>query len=124
MQYVGTEPNPDQDVRQARFFYDGIELGFYEYVRVAVSGGRMDYNPVYEVKATMRTLCNDLKDHARQYVNLAFSDGIAAQAASLAALPANIYSSDSPEWESYSPPRRATRACAWRSRSSIPTSAR
>jgi hypothetical protein len=107
VQYVGTEPNPDQDVRQARFFYDGIELGFYEYVRVSVSGGRMDYNPVYEVKATMRTLCNDLKDRA-QYVNLAFSDGIAGKPHP-SRLPANIYSSDSPEWESYATPARDAR---------------
>jgi len=42
--------------------YDGVEIGFFEYVRVAISGGKMEYNPVYEVKATMRTLCNDLKD--------------------------------------------------------------
>ena len=42
VQYVGTEPNKTQDVKKARFLYNGQELGFYEYVRVAVSGGKMD----------------------------------------------------------------------------------
>ncbi len=60
VQYIGTEPNPKMDVTKAHYVYNGEELGFYEYVRVAVSGGRMDFNPVYELKATMKTLCNDL----------------------------------------------------------------
>ena len=78
VQYVGTEPNPKQDVKAARFFYNGQELGFYEYVRVAVSGGKMDFNPVYELKATMKTLCNDLNDRA-QYVDLDIKDRISVR---------------------------------------------
>ena len=76
MQYLGTEPNPG-DVRAARFSYNGAPLGFYEYARVAVSGGRSDFNPVYELESTMRTLCNDLEDR-RQAVDQAVQDGIAA----------------------------------------------
>ena len=53
--------NPSTDVKKARFVYNGAELGFYEYVRVAVSGGKMAFNPIYELKATMKTLCNDLR---------------------------------------------------------------
>jgi hypothetical protein len=106
-QYVGTEPNKSQDVTKARFVYNSQELGFYEFVRVAVSGGKMDFNPVYELKATMGTLCNDLKDRA-QYVDLAFADGIAPKAHP-GRLPDNIYGSEDKEWEEYSTPSRDAR---------------
>jgi hypothetical protein len=107
VQYTGTEPNPKQDVTKARFVYNGQELGFYEYIRVAVSGGRMDFNPVYELKATMQTLCNDLKDRA-QYVDLAFADSIAVKPHP-SRLPDNIYGSENEEWEEYSTPSRDAR---------------
>jgi hypothetical protein len=107
VQYVGTEPNPKQDVAKARFVYNGNELGFYEYVRVAVSGGRMDFNPVYELKATMKTLCNDLNDRA-QYVDLDIKDGISVKPHP-DRLPDNIYGSSNVEWETYSTPSRDAR---------------
>ncbi len=107
VQYVGTETNPKQDVRLARYFYNGEELGFYEYVRVAVSGGRMDFNPVYELKATMTTLCNDLRDRA-QYVDLDIHDGIAMKPHP-ERMPDNIYGSENVEWETYSTPSRDAR---------------
>jgi hypothetical protein len=107
VQYVGTEPNPSGDVKKARYTYNGIKLGFYEYARVAISGGKMDYNPIYELRQTMRTMCNDLGDRA-QYVNLAISDGIANKEHP-ARLPDNIYGSDNTEWENYSTPSRDAR---------------
>jgi hypothetical protein len=64
-------------------------LGYYEYVRVAVSGGRTDFNPVYELQAGMRTLCNDLGDRA-QAVNQAVANGISAKPHP-GRLPRNIY---------------------------------
>jgi hypothetical protein len=107
VQYVGTEPNPKQDVTKAHYVYNGQQLGFYEYVRVAVSGGRMDFNPVYELKATMGTLCNDLRDRA-QYVDLDLKDGIAVKEHP-SRLPDNIYGSANLEWETYSTPSRDAR---------------
>jgi hypothetical protein len=107
VQYVGTEPNPKQDVKKAQYVYNGVELGFYEYVRVAVSGGKTDYNPIYELKATMKTLCNDLNDRA-QYVDLAIKDGLADRPHP-SRLPDNIYGSDNQEWETYSTPSRDAR---------------
>jgi hypothetical protein len=107
VQYVGTEPNPKQDVKKARFYYNGEELGFYEYVRVAVSGGKMTYNPIYELKATMKTLCNDLNDRA-QYVDLDIKDGVVNRPHP-SRLPDNIYGSDNQEWETYSTPSRDAR---------------
>ena len=79
VQYQGTEPDPSGDIAGARFSYNGAPLGFYEYVRVAVSGGKSDFNPVYELESTMRTLCNDLEDR-RQAVDLAVKDGVGAAA--------------------------------------------
>ncbi|MBS0471391.1 MAG: hypothetical protein JSR60_09985 [Proteobacteria bacterium] len=107
VQYVGTEPNPSGDVKKAHYVYNGQELGFYEYIRVAVSGGRMDFNPIYELKATMTTLCNDLKDRA-QYVDNDINDGIAHKPHP-GRLPDNIYGSDNLEWETYSTPSRDAR---------------
>jgi hypothetical protein len=107
IQYLGTKPNPTKDVKTARFFYNDAELGFYEYVRVAVSGGKMSFNPIYELKATMKTLCNDLNDRA-QYVDLDIKDGISVKNHP-GRLPDNIYGSDDKEWEEYSTPSRDAR---------------
>ena len=100
VQYTGTDG-------QGHFAYGGVTLGFYEYVRAAVSGGRTDYNPVYELRATIQTLCNDLNDRA-QAVNQAVANGIAAKPHP-ARLPPNIYASDEGEWEAYATPARDAR---------------
>ena len=107
VQYAGTESNPSMDVKKAHFVYNGAELGFYEYVRVAVSGGKMSFNPIYELKATMKTLCNDLRDRA-QYVDLDIKDGISVKNHP-GRLPDNIYGSDDGQWEEYSTPSRDAR---------------
>ncbi|MGD0191985.1 MAG: hypothetical protein ABSD74_14690 [Rhizomicrobium sp.] len=107
VQYTGTELNPSNDVTKAKFSYDGAKLGFYEYVRAAVSGGRTTYNPVYELQATMRTLCNDLGDRA-QYVDQAIAEGLQNKPHP-DRLPENIYGSADNTWESYSTPSRDAR---------------
>jgi hypothetical protein len=104
VQYLGTEQGPDG---RPRFSYNGAPLGFYEYVRVAVSGGRMDFNPVYELEGTMQTLCNDLHDRA-QSVEQATANGISTKLHP-SEIPANIYSSDDTIWESYATPARDAR---------------
>ena len=104
VQYLGTDRTADG---RPAFSYNGAPLGFYEYVRVAVSGGRTDFNPVFELEATMKTLCNDLNDRA-QYVNQATANGISAKLHP-AAIPANIYLSDDNDWESYATPARDAR---------------
>ena len=107
VQYRGTQSNPTHRIKTARFAYKGIELGFYEYVRAAVSGGRMKYNPVFELRETMRSLCNDLKDRA-QYVDQAIQEGYPDKPHP-ARLPDNIYGTDDNEWETYSTPSRDAR---------------
>lgn len=100
VQYLGTDG-------QGHYAYNGAALGYYEYVRAAVSGGRTDFNPVYELRATMQTLCNDLNDRA-QAVNQAVANGIAARPHP-GRLPQNIYLSEDGEWEAYATPARDAR---------------
>ena len=107
VQYLGTESNPRREVKGAHYVYNDVNLGFYEYVRAAMSGGKVTYNPVYELHMTMRTLCNDLKDRA-QYVDQAIAAGIEDKLHP-DRLPDNIYGSDDPEWESYATPSRDAR---------------
>ncbi|NDD66334.1 hypothetical protein EBZ35_01600, partial [bacterium] len=55
-QYHGNvDPDPKGDWRKARFAYDGMEMGFYEYARTSMAGGKLSFNPVAELKATMKT---------------------------------------------------------------------
>jgi hypothetical protein len=106
-QYTGNVPGTIGDGENARFAYNNIELSFYEYLRVAVAGGKPTYNPVYELRSTMRTLCNDLKDRVFA-VDLAVKQGIDKKAQP-AHLPDNIYNAGDEEWESYSTPSRDAR---------------
>lgn len=100
VQYLGTDG-------RGNFAYGGAALGYYEYVRVAVSGGRTDFNPVYELQAGMRTLCNDLGDRA-QAVNQAVANGISVKPHP-GRLPPNIYLAADAEWEAYATPARDAR---------------
>jgi hypothetical protein len=112
VQYTGTELGPANDLTKPRYSYNGAQLGFYEYVRVAVSGGRMSFNPTYELQATMQTLCNDLHDRA-QYVDNAVSQNIQNHAHP-ERLPDNIYQASTLEWETYATPSRDARIkAAW-----------
>jgi hypothetical protein len=107
VQYNGTTDNPKSDPLKAKYVYNGTSLGFYEYARVAISGGKMDYNPIYELKVTMQTLCNDLGDRA-QFVDQAVSEGFPNKEHP-GRLPDNIYGSENTDWESYSTPSRDAR---------------
>ncbi|HUO94006.1 MAG TPA: hypothetical protein VMU22_13845, partial [Rhizomicrobium sp.] len=107
VQYNGTENNTTEDPTKSRFVYNGAELGFYEYARVAISGGKMDYNPIYELKVTMQTLCNDLNDRA-QFVDQAIAEQFPSKPHP-ARLPDNIYGSNDSQWENYSTPSRDAR---------------
>ena len=100
VQYAGTDVD-------GGFSYNGAPLGYYEYARAAISGGRTDFNPVFELTTTMAALCNDLEDR-RQAVDQAVANGIAARLHP-SAIPADIYSSDDGVWESYATPARDTR---------------
>lgn len=106
VQYVGTEPNPSQSVKKAKFVYDGEEMGLYTYVRTVMSGGKTTYNPLHELRVAMRDLCRDLKDRANT-VNLAVSEGIQNKPHP-GNLPDNIFDADG-DWELYATPARDAR---------------
>ncbi len=105
--YGNVSPNPRDDWRNGKFSYNGLEVGFYEYVRIAMAGGKTTFNPVAELKATMKTLCNDLYDRQR-FVEMAIEAGIDRKPHP-ERLPPNIYGTDNMEWEIYSTPSRDAR---------------
>jgi hypothetical protein len=107
-QYRGNTPGAaPANGANARFSYNGAALGHFDYMRAVMSGGNMSYAPVYELQATMATLCNDLKDRAL-FVNMAISAGIHRRPQP-ARLPDNIYGTYEMEWETYSTPSRDAR---------------
>ena len=106
-QYTGNTPGTKGDGENALFQYKGVQLGMYEYVRVAISNGSPTYNPVYELRSSVRTLCNDIKDRALS-VDQAIKDGINKKAQP-SRLPDNIYTAGDEQWESYATPSRDAR---------------
>lgn len=106
VQYVGTEPNPTQSVKKARFVYDGEDMGLYAYVRTVMSGGKDGFNPLHEVRVGLKTLCRDLKDRANT-VNLAVSQGIHTEPHP-GSLPDDLFDAGG-DWEMYATPARDTR---------------
>ena len=106
-QYTGNVAGATGDGDNARFQYQGVELGMYEYVRVVISGGSPTYNPIYELRSGMRSLCNDIKDRVLS-VDLAIKDGIDKKPEPTH-LPDNIYTANNPEWEAYASPSRDAR---------------
>ena len=105
--YGNVDPDPKQDWRKARYAYNDLEMGFYEYARTSMAGGKLSFNPVAELKATIKTFCNDLYDRAR-FVDIAIEAGIDRKQHP-ERLPPNIYGTDNMEWEIYSTPSRDAR---------------
>jgi hypothetical protein len=64
-QYRGNAPDTKEgatgNARSAQYRYNNAPLDFYEYVRAAMSKGGYAFNPVYEIEATMGSLCQDAK---------------------------------------------------------------
>jgi hypothetical protein len=106
-QYFGTDPHPSGAWKKGEFRHEGIPMGFYEYVRVRMANGKLTFNPVVEIRATIKTLCNDLYERSR-FVDIAIQAGI-HQKPQPSRLPNNIYGTDSMEWEIYSTPSRDAR---------------
>ena len=103
-QYQGNVPGETADGVGAFFQYNTVPLSLYEYVRVSLSGGKMNFNPVYQLRESIATLCGEVKDRV-QAVDQATADRIDAKPQP-AHLPNNIYGSDSDEWETYATPAR------------------
>lgn len=106
VQYLGTEPNPSESVKKAKFLYDGEEMGLYTYVRTAMSDGKTIYNPLHELRVSLKNLCRDVKDRANT-VNLAISEHIQDKPHPRS-LPENIFDAWG-DWENYATPARDAR---------------
>jgi hypothetical protein len=59
-QYRGNAP--DAKDASASFRYNDVPLDAYEYTRAAMANGAFAFNPVYELKVSMRALCRDAKE--------------------------------------------------------------
>jgi hypothetical protein len=106
-QYRGNVPGADADGAGALYEFAGTPLGYFEYLRASLNGGKFTFDPVAELKAGMETICHDIKERA-YYVDVAIKDGI-HEKPHPKLMPGNIYATDDMEWESYSTPSRDAR---------------
>lgn len=105
-QYFGTVAG-HRDWQTARFQLGGAELGYYEFVRTRLAVGPLTFNPVTELRETLRTLCNDFYDR-QKFVERAIDAGMDRRPHP-SRLPDNIYGSSDQLWETYSTPSRDAR---------------
>jgi hypothetical protein len=107
-QYFGTgeKPADEADWALGGFTLNGQLVDYYDYVRAKLAGGKLEFDPVEEVRDMVDSNCNDL-----HYRNDAVNVGIAAgiqKHAEPDRLPPNIYGTYG-DWEIYSTPSRDAR---------------
>lgn len=105
-QFYGTESPRTQGWSAAAFVYRGERLDYYDYVRQAVAGRDVTYDPIVETRAMVRELCDDLYYRAIS-VDIAVKAGL-HQRPQPPRLPDNIYGTHG-DWETYSTPSRDAR---------------
>ena len=105
-QFYGTESPRPASWSAAAFVHQGERLDYYDYVRQAVAGRDVTYDPVVETRAMVRELCDDLYYRAIS-VDIAVKAGLHRRAQP-ARLPDNIYGTHG-DWETYSTPSRDAR---------------
>ncbi|ABS64280.1 conserved hypothetical protein [Parvibaculum lavamentivorans DS-1] len=105
-QFYGNGSPAAKQWASAIFIHDGQRLDYYDYVRQAVAGGNVTYDPIMETRLMVRELCDDLHYRA-QSVDVAVMAGLHRQAQP-ARLPDNIYGTTG-DWETYSTPSRDAR---------------
>jgi hypothetical protein len=105
-QYFGTAAG-NANWQAAVFAHDGERSGYYEFIRIRLASGPLKFNPVTELRETLRTLCNDFYDR-QKFVERAIEAGIDRKPHP-SRLPENIYGSSDALWETYSTPSRDAR---------------
>jgi len=103
-QYRGTGPDANGDGADTLFQYHDASVGLFEYVRGSLSGGTYTFDPVYELKQGMDSICHTFQERGH-YVDVAIQAGIDKKPEP-ALLPGNVYASDNDEWEAYATPSR------------------
>ena len=107
-QFFGNGKRPDDDTlwESGSFTLNGQLLDYYDYVRAKLAGGKLEFDPVKEVRDMVESNCNDL-----HYRGDAVALAIAARIETRPEpdrLPPNIYGADG-DWETYSTPSRDAR---------------
>jgi len=107
-QYYGTGSHPadDSNWNSGGFVLNGEPLAYYDYVRASLAGGKLQFDPLKEVREMVESDCNDLHYRA-DAVTLAVEAGLESQPQPNR-LPANIYGTEG-DWETYSTPSRDAR---------------
>ena len=107
-QFFGNGKRPDDDSLwdEGGFALNGQMMDYYDFVRAKLAGGRLEFDPVQEVRDMVDSNCNDLH-YRTDAVNLAVSAGI-PRLPQPDRLPANIYGTQG-DWEIYSTPSRDAR---------------
>jgi hypothetical protein len=90
----------------AAFVFKGQTLNYYDYVRRAVAGHDIVYDPIVETRSMVKGLCDDLTYRA-QAVDIAITANVHLRPQP-DRLPENIYGT-SGDWETYSTPSRDAR---------------
>jgi hypothetical protein len=103
-QFFGT--NHAASWEAAQFVYQGEVIDYYDYVRRAVAGHDIIYDPIAETRSMVKGLCSDLH-YRTEAVEMAVKAGLNLQP-QLARLPLNIYGTTG-DWETYSTPSRDAR---------------
>jgi hypothetical protein len=107
-QYFGNGKRPDDDSLwdEGGFSINGQLFDYYDYVRAKIAGGKLEFDPVQEVRDMVDSNCNDL--HYRgDAVALSIAAGLNKHAEP-ERLPINIYGTEG-DWEVYSTPSRDAR---------------
>jgi hypothetical protein len=102
----GQRPQDDRDWRDGTFTLNGEVMDYYDYVRAKLAGGKLEFDPLKEVRDMVDSNCADLHYRA-DAVTLAIKAGEMNEPQPRA-LPSNIYGTEG-EWEVYSSPSRDAR---------------
>ena len=105
-QFFGNKKPTPKAWEAAVFEIDGETLDYHDYVRLRLAFPGFKYNPIEEVRSSVRQLCRDLRYRA-DAVDLAIKAGIHKRPQP-DKLPHNIYASKG-DWETYSTPSRDAR---------------
>lgn len=103
-QFFGTQKAKSWSA--ALFVYQGQTIDYYDYVRRAVAGHDIVYDPVAETRSMVKGLCDDLR-YRVEAVDIAVRAGLNMQGQP-DRLPENIYGTTG-DWETYSTPSRDAR---------------
>jgi hypothetical protein len=107
-QFFGSGPRPanDSDWKSGVFAMGGAPMDYYDYVRAALGGGALHFDPLTEMADMVASNCADLSYRA-DAVGVALAAGLQNRPQP-ERLPRNIYGTDG-DWEIFSTPSRDAR---------------